>query len=48
MMVMSDIEDPFVPMQSGLFVDPTTSKYVFDHVSLGEYSNWNNYRLAGI
>ena len=29
MMVMSDVEDPFIPMQSGLFVDPVASKFAY-------------------
>ncbi len=30
MLVMSDVEDPFVPLGSdGLFVDPYKSKYAF-------------------
>lgn len=30
MMVMSDVEDPFIPMQSGLFVDPVASKDIIE------------------
>jgi protein transport protein SEC24 len=34
MMVMTDTDDPFVPLSEGLLVDPYESKYVFDSRSV--------------
>lgn len=29
MLIMPDIEDPFLPLSEGLFVDPYEAKYVY-------------------
>lgn len=32
MMVMTDLEEPFVPLSEGLFVDPYESKYAISEI----------------
>lgn len=35
MIVMPDVDEPFVPISDGLFVDPYESKYVLKVLTMG-------------
>ena len=39
MMVMTDLEEPFVPLSEGLFVDPYESKYAAEQTMRAGYGN---------
>lgn len=43
MLVMSDLKDPFVPLEEGLFVDPEKSRAVIEQFfsSIGSLFEWN-------